>query len=84
MKTWWLSFCDPNLPRGRQFKGVIIVDEKDFMLAHQKVCLLGINPGGEIEGYDITHVNHTIKPEYKNRLLSRVQIESLDWKKAGH
>jgi hypothetical protein len=82
-ETWWLSFCDPDLPQGKQFLGVIIIDAESFLMAHMHINLLGINPGGEIEGHDITIARHRIKPEYKNRLLKTIAECDLAIKKEG-
>lgn len=49
---WWLSFADPDLPRGRQFLGVVVVRADDMKDAMQKAWRLGINPGGEVKGYE--------------------------------
>ena len=50
--TWfWLSFADPNKPRGTQFLGASIVLASGFLEAVQKAHALGINPVGEIRGY---------------------------------
>lgn len=77
-QTWWLSFCDPDKPKGSLFLGVIIVEAVDFVDAHCKTQFLGINPGGEIQGIDITENAHKVKPEYKNRLLSKEEALSFD------
>lgn len=29
MRTFWLSFCDPDRPKGRRFLGVCVVDVTD-------------------------------------------------------
>ncbi len=38
IQTWWLSFCDPDLPTGQQFLGVAIVDvgEADMVRVRPK------------------------------------------------
>lgn len=44
-QTWWLSFSDPDLPKGQQFLGVAIVDitEEDAAAVHDDVDM---TPGG--------------------------------------
>jgi hypothetical protein len=44
----WMSFCDPDMPRGKNFLGVIIADTDDIDVAIQVTHHLGINPGGEV------------------------------------
>lgn len=38
-QTWWLSFSDPDLPKGQQFLGMAIVDitEEDAVAVHDEV-----------------------------------------------
>jgi hypothetical protein len=48
----WLSFADPDKPRGKQFLGVAIIEASTPPLeAIAKTSRLGINPGGEVVGY---------------------------------
>ena len=69
---WWMSFRDPNKPKGRQFLGVAIVEAPGFMHAVQKTWELNINPGGEIVAEQVEGVS----VEYHNRLLSRADLEA--------
>lgn len=69
---WWMSFCDPEKPKGKQFLGVCIVSAPGLMHAHQKALALGINPGGEILAAQV----EDIPGEYMNKLLSRADIEA--------
>jgi hypothetical protein len=71
---WWMSFCDPDKPKGQQFLGVSIVEASGFMHAQQKAWALGINPGGEIQGEQV----EGIPAEYLNKLLSRAELEAAD------
>ena len=73
---WWLSFADPNLPTGTQFLGVAIVQGQDIASAMVAATFLGINPGGEISGIAIP-TEHVPGPEFRERLLSRVEAETL-------
>ena len=74
---WWLSFADPDQPEGEQFLGVAIFQAP----AHEGAALirsheLGINPGGQVLAYIIGP--DLVPPEqYRNRLLSRAEVESL-------
>lgn len=69
---WWMSFCDPDKPKGQQFLGVAIVEAPGFIHAHQKTWSLGINPGGEIQASQVEDV----PAEYRNRLLSLIELEA--------
>jgi hypothetical protein len=69
---WWMSFCDPDKPKGQQFLGVCIVGAPGFMHAHQKAWALGINPGGEIQAVQVEGV----PTEYLDKLLSRAELEA--------
>ncbi len=56
-KCLWLSFCDPSLPKGSQFLGVIVTRSFGFATAIDELHGLGINPGGgvkciELQGQD--------------------------------
>jgi hypothetical protein len=52
---WWLSFCDPDRPRGEKFKHAVIVEGRDIVEAADEAWRLGINPGGEVMGYELPH-----------------------------
>lgn len=69
---WWMSFCDPNKPKGQQFIGVCVVKAPGFMHATQKAWDLGINPGGEIQAYRVNDV----PVEYHDKLLSLAELEA--------
>jgi len=68
---WWLSFCDTKNPSGYQFLGVAIVEAPGFISALKKTWTLRINPGGEVKGWPVEGV----PPEYRDRLLSREEVE---------
>ena len=70
--SWWMSFCDPDKPKGEQFIGVAIVVAPGLMHAHQLSWDMGINPGGELQGYQVEGVG----AQYHNRLLSRAELEA--------
>ena len=80
---YWLSFCDPDRPRGQQFLGACIVEvseERDAMgesLAVVKAHRMGCNPGGEVLAVRID--NHLIIAEsWLNRVLSREDCDAFD------
>lgn len=66
---WWLSFADPALPEGKQFKGVVIVRGRGIATATLVASSLGINPGGEVQGYEL--IEEPPDYSYTNRLLTR-------------
>ena len=70
--SWWMSFCDPDKPKGEQFIGVAIVVAPGFMHAHQRAWSLGINPGGEIQAFHVEGID----AHYHDRLLSRAELEA--------
>lgn len=74
-RLWWMSFCDPQKPKGKQFLGAAIVpgdDEFDMMTNSHRI---GCNPGGEVKFVEIRHDLH-IKQEDIGRLMNREQVES--------
>ena len=89
MSTWWLSFCDPNLPEGSQFLGVSIVRVHggDIVLAASAAHILGCNPGGEVQGFDLEHMGPMVPDSYRDRLLTRAECDEVDAivaKELGH
>lgn len=46
--AWWLSFADDD-----GFRGVALVDAEDFPSAHLRASILGLNPGGEVVGFEL-------------------------------
>lgn len=78
VETWWLSFCDNDKPIGFKFLGVIIIDGCDFTDALCRANYLRINPGGEVEGANITNIHINIKQKDKNRLLTKKEASAYD------
>lgn len=77
---FWLSFADPKKPKGSQFLGACILEvdsessnplEKAIHKAHE----LGINPGGEVLGFEIGRKPHD---SWMNVLLNREEIKYAD------
>lgn len=77
MGIWWLSFADPDRPKGEQFLGVAIVRASGMGPAVTTAHVLKINPGGEVQGVEIPK---TLAPpdEWIGRLLSREEIVDLE------
>ncbi len=72
LKQFWMSFCDPEAPKGNQFLGVIIVEGVDLRDAIFRTHALNINPGGEIEGIELE--KDVIKPEHIDQLYTKKQL----------
>lgn len=51
-KLWWLSFAEDKPPKGRGFRGVVLMWAPTFGQAYERVNQLAINPGGEVLGKD--------------------------------
>lgn len=79
MKTWWLSFCDPSLPKGSKFLGACIVMGDGMTSAIRNAYKIGCNPGGEVLG---TPVEDDIAPfidaKWRRRLLTKAECTTLD------
>jgi len=75
MTQWWLSFADPELPKGTQFLGVAIVEAESFHQALQLSHAIGVNPGGEVCGYELNIGR--VSAEYTNRLLQSPEVENI-------
>jgi hypothetical protein len=73
--TWGLSFADPNRPKGTQFLGFAYVRADSFGDAVQATWRLGINPGGEVMGWEFPD---TVPDRFRDRLLTRAEAEECD------
>lgn len=74
---FWLSFADPEKPKGTQFLGAAVVHAPEFLLAVRVARLLGCNPGGEVQGMEIPD-DYTVPPEFTYKLLSKADVDRLD------
>lgn len=70
MKIFYLSFADEQ-----GFRGGLIIAGSDFLHAVANARVLGLNPGGEVAGKDITDFPEP-PAEFVGRLLSREDIEN--------
>ena len=73
---WWLSFADPERPKGEQFLGAAIVPGYNMGSAVLAAHMLGCNPGGEVQGFPILP-DADIPDGFRDRLLSREDIDEL-------
>jgi hypothetical protein len=71
----WMSFCDPNKPKGQQFLGVIITQSLGLTHAIKETHERGINPGGEIQSY-IFPPGLLVDVKYLNRLMQKEELEA--------
>lgn len=71
----WMSFADPDKPKGQQSLGVIITRTKGLMHAVQWTHILGINPGGQIMSYPVPD-DGTIKQHHLDRLIQKAELEA--------
>ncbi len=80
-ESWyWLSFADGSLPTGQQFLGVAIVRAPGFGPAVIKARVLGINPGGWVQGFELPGgaLPEDVLSQYANRLLTKADCEDFD------
>lgn len=75
MTGFYLSFCDPDRPRGAQFLGGLYLKADSFIEAVQISHRLGLNPGGEVKGFEFELSAAPVGVEY-GRLLSREEVEA--------
>ena len=84
MPLFYLSFADASLPKGSQFLGAAIVNALSFIEAVTVTHYLGINPGGEVQGYRVVNP-HTgeylaVPAQFIGKLLQRNEIDALsEW-----
>ena len=74
---FWLSFADPNLPKGAQFLGASIIRASHFLEAVKVAHALGINPGGECKGV-LVPVEMKIPGKWVERLLNKEECLLFD------
>lgn len=76
LSYWWLSFADSERPEGSQFLGVCIVQAKGITSAIRLTHTLGINPGGEVAGFELPDMPESIDKvkDHTNLLLSKEEL----------
>jgi hypothetical protein len=76
---WWLSFCDPERPKGKQFLGAAIVEAGDMIEACRMAWALGCNPGGEVAGLAIPSDRiRFVASTWRNRLLTKTECDEMN------
>lgn len=79
MKTWWLSFADPQRPKGSQLLGVALVRADNFPLAVLAAHFHKCNPGGECAGVECpAELADVLKPDEIGVLISPENVERFD------
>lgn len=74
---WYMSFCDPRKPKGQQFLGALILEAHSFEEALIISHLTKLNPGGEIQYFEIYEEAREFCHPYMNRLMQRAEAESI-------
>jgi hypothetical protein len=75
MSLYWMSFADPDKPKGQQFLGAVILEASSLSDAIQETWRKGINPGGEVVFLEIApDKEYLCPPETRNALLSREEL----------
>lgn len=78
MSIWYLSFATDE----DGFMGGVYTEADDMEAAVIKCHTLGINPGGEVLGFEAPPTI-PLKPEYMDRLLDRAGVEAAVGDKPG-
>jgi hypothetical protein len=79
MPFYYLSFCDPALPKGTQFLGATVVEAPHMHAIPAVAHMLGRNPGGEIaivelEGLASRDEAPEIGRKYFDRFIPRDEV----------
>lgn len=79
-KSWfWLSFADPQRPKGEQFLGATIIEAHSFDAALRRAWHRGVNPGGEVRGTQLPDDWIKRVPQsYHGRVLTRAECQEID------
>lgn len=76
LKTYWMSFVDPELPEGARFVGACIVQGFGMKDAFENSHLLKCNPGGEVKIIDMSEHKDKINEKWIGRLMNKEEAES--------
>lgn len=76
---FYLSFADPDRPKGTQFLGACVIRAESILDAANRARDLGANPGGEVMGHAIEAKTAALVDErWQNRLLSKEDVIAMD------
>jgi hypothetical protein len=76
MTLYYLSFCDPDKPKGQQFLGATIVEADSSLDAVSKTHRLKINPGGEVMIVELEEPNLEAVKRFINEFVPCKEIMS--------
>lgn len=65
MAWFYLSFSDPDRPKGQQFLGATIIEADNCVFATSKAWKLGLNPGGQVAFVELSDFDPTDKDAQK-------------------
>lgn len=73
---FYLSFADPDLPKGSQFLGACYVEADSEVQAVRTAHARGCNPGGEVLIGEVptVYLEEHVLPEDRYRLLTRDEL----------
>lgn len=79
---WYLSFTDPDRPKGTQFLGACVVEARGIAQAIGESHRLGLNPGGEVLPIQVPADKEPV-PEVRGRLLSAREARDMELQDVG-
>jgi len=77
LMIFWLSFCDPERPKGTQFLGASLVEADDLEQAIRTAHRVGANPGGEVMSMEVPQRTWGGCRPHLNRLMQREELEKI-------
>jgi hypothetical protein len=78
MTYFWLSFVDPDKPKGEQFLGGCVVKAETVEQAIGWTWAIGINPGGEVGIMEVPkHLEKNLAPYGLDRLLTKAELNAM-------
>lgn len=75
-KQIWCSMADPNLPKGSQFLGAVVVQAQGVAWATHELNSRGLNLGGEIMFVEIPDCGKRIPDEWMYRVMNKEEAEN--------
>lgn len=76
---FWMSFADPNAPKGSQFLGAVLLQATVGGDPISTSFFLGLNPGGEIMFGEVPHQEmvDAVPADMRNVLLDRDRAQQV-------
>jgi hypothetical protein len=80
MSYWWMSFCDPEKPKGQKFLGALVIRADDHFEMMKRSWMLELNPGGEVAFFEIPKQYEERIPHdwIETRLLTKNECEEFE------